>query len=386
MLILNGTVHPMDAPVIPRGFVAVCGGKIAQVGPMEDCPAAWEGESFDARGGHIVPGFVDAHCHLGMFGDALGFEGDDGNEATDPCTPHLRAIDAVNPQDRCFQEARLGGVTTVLTGPGSANPISGQFVAMKTSGRWVDEMVLKAPAAMKLALGENPKGVYNERHETPVTRMATAAIIRENLRKALEYGERLDKAAADEEEDKPDYDAKLEALLPVVRGELPVHIHAHRADDIATGVRICKEFGLKYVIVHGTEGHLIAPLLAREGAAVITGPCLGDRSKPELANMRMDGPSLLFRAGVKIAICTDHPETPVQHLPLCAAMAARAGLEPEQALAAITRYPAEIAGLGDRLGTLTPGKDADLVVTTGHPLDWTSRVALVCIDGKKIEG
>lgn len=384
MLIKNGTVHTMDAPVIENGFVAVQDGKIALVGPMDQCPEDWVGEVFDAKGGHIVPGFVDAHCHLGMFGDAVGFEGDDGNEATDPCTPHLRAIDAINPQDRCFQEARLAGVTTVLTGPGSANPISGQFAALKTSGRWVDEMILKAPVAMKLALGENPKWVYNERHETPITRMATAAIIRENLHKALEYGEKLDKAAQDEEEDKPDYDAKLEALLPVVRGELPVHIHAHRADDIATGIRICKEFNLKYVIVHGTEGHLISDLLAQEGAAVITGPSLGDRSKPELANMTHEGPALLTMAGVKIAICTDHPETPIQHLPLCAGMAVKGGMIPETALAAITRWPAEIAGLGDRIGTLTPGKDADLVVTSGYPLNWLSRVRLVLIDGKQV--
>ena len=265
MLIINGIVHTMDGQTIPRGFVAVSGGKIARVGAMEDCPANWEGETVDAGGDHVLPGFIDAHSHLGMFGDAVGFEGDDGNEATDPCTPHLRAIDAIYPQDRCFQEAREGGVTTVLTGPGSANPVSGQFAAIKTAGRWVDEMIVKAPAAMKMALGENPKCVYNERHETPVTRMATAAIIRENLSKALEYGEKLDRAEEDEDEERPDFDPKLEALLPVVRGELPVHIHAHRADDIATGVRIAKEFHLKCVIVHGTEGHLLPELLAAEG-------------------------------------------------------------------------------------------------------------------------
>lgn len=386
MLIKNGTVHTLDTPVIPNGFVAVRDGKIALVGPMEECPETWAGEIYDAQGGHICPGFVDAHCHLGVFGDAIGFEGDDGNEVTDPCTPHLRAIDAVNAQDRCFKEARLGGVTTVLTGPGSANPISGQFAALKTSGRWVDEMILKAPVAMKLALGENPKSVYNERHETPVTRMATAALIRENLFKAKEYAEKLDRAAEDEEEEKPDYDAKLEALLPVIRGELPVHIHAHRADDIATGIRICKEFGLKYVIVHGTEGYLISELLAQEGAAVITGPSLGDRCKPELANMTMENPALLTMAGVKIAICTDHPETPIQHLPMCAGLAIKGGMIPETALAAITRWPAEIAGLGDRLGTLTVGKDADIVVTSGYPLNWLSRIRLVLIDGKPVTG
>ena len=384
MLIINGTVHTMDGPVIKNGYVAVKGSKIARVGPMEDCPKSWEGEVFDAQGGHICPGFIDAHCHLGMFGDALGFESDDGNEETDPCTPHLRAIDGVNPLDRCFTEARAAGVTTVLTGPGSANPVSGQFAALKTDGRWVDAMVARAPAAMKLALGENPKQVYHDRDETPVTRMATAAIIRENLRKAVEYGEKLDKATRDEDTDPPDYDAKLEALLPVVRGELPVHIHAHRADDIATGVRIAKEFGLRCVIVHGTEGHLIPDLLAREKIPVITGPALGDRSKPELANMTLENPAILWKAGVRFAICTDHPEVPIQYLPLCAALAVKGGLDPEEALAAITVTAAGIAGLGDVLGTLAPGREADVVVTSRHPLELLGEVRAVLIGGRRI--
>ena len=384
MLIINGTVHTMDGPVIENGYVAVSGSKIAAVGPMEECPASWEGETFDARGGHICPGFLDVHCHLGMFGDALGFESDDGNEETDPCTPHLRAIDAINPLDRCFAEARAAGVTTVLTGPGSANPVSGQFAALKTDGRWVDAMVVRAPVAMKLALGENPKQVYHDRDETPVTRMATAAIIRENLRKAVEYGEKVDKATQEEDADPPDYDARLEALLPVVRGELPVHIHAHRADDIAPGVRIAKEFNLKCVMVHGTEGHLIPELLAGEGIPVITGPALGDRSKPELSNMTLENPARLRRAGVEIAICTDHPEVPIQYLPLCAALAVKGGLDEESALAAITISAAKIAGLGDSLGSLTPGKEADVVVTDRHPLELLSRVVAVLLGGRRI--
>ena len=241
-------------------------------------------------------------------------------------------------------------------------------------------MIRMAPAAMKLALGENPKCVYNERHETPVTRMATAAILRENLQKALEYRDKLQ----DGEEDNPDYDAKLEALLPVLDGTLPVHIHAHRADDIATGVRICKEFGLRCTIVHGTEGHLLPELLAKENIPVITGPCLGDRSKPELQNMTLENPAKLLRAGVKIAICTDHPEVPIQYLPLCAALGVRGGLDPEDALRAITLWPAQLCGVGDRLGSLTQGKDADIVVTSGHPLDWMSRVTAVLMDGEKI--
>ena len=384
MLIINGVVHTMDGPVIENGYVALEGSKIARVGPMEDCPASWEGEVLDAQGGHVCPGFIDAHCHLGMFGDALGFESDDGNEETDPCTPHLRAIDGVNPLDRCFSEARAAGVTTVLTGPGSANPVSGQFAALKTDGRWVDAMVVRAPAAMKLALGENPKQVYHDRDETPVTRMATAAIIRENLRKAVEYGEKMDRAARDEDADPPDYDAKLEALLPVVRGELPVHIHAHRADDIATGVRIAREFQLKCVIVHGTEGHLLPELLAQAGIPVITGPSLGDRSKPELANMTLENPALLQRAGVDVAICTDHPEVPVQYLPLCAALAVKGGMDQESALAAITIGAARIAGLEEGLGSLTPGKEGDVVVTSRHPLELLGEVRAVLLGGRRI--
>ena len=384
MIIYNGTVHPMDGPVIPRGYVAVEGGKITAVGPMEQLPPLGA-EDIDAAGGHILPGYVDAHCHLGMFGNALGFEADDGNESTDPCTPHLRAVDAVNPLDRCFQEAREGGVTTVHTGPGSANPIAGQFLAMKTNGRWVDQAVLKAPAAMKFALGENPKSVYNERKETPVTRMATAAIIRENLAKTVEYRDKQAKADEDPDTDMPDYDARLEALSPVAAGDLSAHFHAHRADDIATALRLSREFGLDLVVVHGTEGHLIADLLAAEGVPVITGPCLTDRSKPELANQTLENPAILARAGVKVAICTDHPETPIQYLPLCAAMAVRAGMDAEEALAAITRNAAEIGGVSKRVGTLTPGKDADVVVTSGHPLDWLSRVSAVLIGGERVK-
>ena len=385
MLLQHGIVHTMDGPVIPDGFVVFEGKTITAVGPMEALPAGYSGPVLDAAGGHIFPGLVDAHCHLGLWGDGLGFEADDGNESTDPCTPHLRGLDGVNPLDRCFQEARQGGVTTVLTGPGSANPIAGQFLALKTTGRWVDEMVVKAPAAMKFALGENPKSVYNERKETPITRMATAALIRENLSKAQEYQAKQAKAQDDPDTDPPDFDPKLEALLPVLRGILPAHFHAHRADDIATAVRISREFGLNFAIVHGTEGYKVAPLLASAGVPVITGPCLTDRSKPELVGQTLDNPVLLAQAGVKVAICTDHPVIPIQHLPICAAMAVRAGMDPEDALAAVTRNPAEIAGLGDRLGVLAPGRDADIVVTQGHPLDWTCRLTAVFIDGAQVD-
>ena len=385
MLIFNGVVHPVDAPVIPNGYVELEGGKIKGVGPIEALPKGCEGPSLDVKGGHIVPGFVDAHCHLGLFGDALKFEGDDGNEATNPCTPHVRAIDGVNPLDRCFQEAREGGVTTVLAGPGSANPISGQGIVIKTLGAWVDQMVLKAPATMKMALGENPKTVYNGRKETPTTRMGTASVIRTELARALEYMDRQDKADTEAGTNAPGYDPRLEALIPVLRGELPVHIHAHRADDIATAVRICREYGLQFVVVHGTEGYRVTELLAAEGVGVITGPILTDRSKPELAGLTIENPARLAKAGVEIAICTDHPVTPIQYLPLCAAIAVRGGLEPEEALRAITLGGARLAGVAHRVGSLTPGKDADVVVTSGHPLEWTGSVEHVFINGIQVK-
>ena len=385
MLIQNGVVHPMDAPVIPSGYVLLEGDKIKAVGPMEECPGGWNGPVLDAAGGHILPGFVDAHCHLGMCGDGLGFEAEDDNESTDPCTPHLRALDGLNPLDRCFREAREAGVTTVLTGPGSGNPINGQGLAVKTVGRWAEEMVVREPASLKLALGENPKSVYHERKETPMTRMGTAALIRAQFSQALEYMDKQNKADAEEDTDPPDFDPKLEALLPALRGELPVHIHAHRADDIATAVRLAREFGLKPVVVHGTEGHLLPELLAGAHIPVITGPILTDRSKPELANSTIETPARLAAAGVEIAICTDHPVTPIQYLPLCAAMAVRGGLDPEEALKAITLNGAKLAGVEHRVGSLTPGKDADVVVTDRHPLDWLGRVTAVFIGGVRVK-
>lgn len=386
MLILNGIIHTMDGGVIDSGYVRVEGTTIAEVGHMAQLPGEADlGEAIDARGGHVLPGFIDVHCHLGLYGSGLGFESDDLNEVTDPCTPHMRALDGVNPLDRYFQEARRAGVTCVLTGPGSANPISGQSVLMKTWGRVIDQMVVRAPATMKFALGENPKSCYNKREESPMTRMATAAIIRENLSKALEYQLKWERAKTDQEEDEPDFDAKLDALRPVMEGRLPAHFHAHRADDIVTAIRLSREFGLDCTIVHGTEGHLIADYLAREGVPVITGPAMTDRSKPELANLTMENTAILARAGVQVAICTDHPETPIQYLPLCAAMAARAGMDEEEALAAITINAACIAGADDRLGSLTQGKDADIVVMDGHPFDWRSRVTHVLINGQEVD-
>lgn len=377
MVIINGVIHPVSGPVIPRGFVAWEGSRVTAVGEMSQLPPGDLGEVINANGAHVTPGYIDAHCHLGVFGDSLGFEGEDGNECTDPITPHLRALDALNPQDRCFEEARAAGVTTLVTGPGSANPIGGQMLCVKTSGAIADQMVVVEPVSMKMATGENPKTVYHDRKESPTTRMTTAALMRSTLQKAQEY-------AAKRSNGKGDFDPKLEALLPVLKGELPVHIHAHRADDIATALRISKEFGLNCVIVHGTEGHLIAGEIGAAGVPVITGPNLTDRSKPELRNATLSNPAVLERAGVKVAICTDHPVIPIQYLPLCAALAVRGGMSEEAALAAITKNPAEILGLDYRLGTLEPGKDADIVVTPDSPFSATHVPSAVILDGKRV--
>jgi len=375
MLIVNGVVHTMETGVIPQGFVHIQGGRIARTGPMSDLPKdAGPDSLIDARGGHVLPGFIDAHCHLGLYG-AVSQE-DDLNESPTPCTPQLRALDGVDPFNQYFQEARRAGVTCVHTGPGSANPIAGQSVLLKTVGTVVDQMAVLAPAAMKFALGENPKGIH--KGHGPATRMATAAVIRETLTQALNYDSNRAQA------DGPGFDARLDALRPVVAGRLSAHFHAHRADDIVTAVRLSKEFGLDLTVVHGTEGHLIADFLAKEGIPVVTGPFLMDRGKPELGRLTMENTAILARAGVRVAICTDHPETPIGLLPLCAAMAARAGLDPEEALAAITVNAARILGVGDRLGSLAPGRDADLVVMDGHPFQWDSKVVHVLIDGREV--
>ena len=382
MLIINAHLLPVEGQETENGYIHVENGKICALGPMEEAPQ--DAAVFDAAGAFALPGFVDAHCHLGICGDSVGYEGDDCNEMSEPVTPQLRAIDGVNPLDRYFAESAAAGITTVLTGPGSANPIAGQFIAMKTTGRRIDDMALKNPACMKFSLGENPKMTYNEKHETPMTRMATAALIREELYKAREYLEKQRKAAEDEDADAPDYDAKLEALLPVLKRELSAHFHAHRADDILTAIRIAKEFDLDYVIVHGTDGHLIADILAEEGARVICGPLLTDRSKPELFHQKLENPAILAKAGVQVAICTDHPELPAEYLPLSAAMAVRAGMDPEEALRAITINAARIAGIDNRVGSLKPGKDADIVLCSAHPFDMSCKVQAVFIDGKRI--
>lgn len=385
MLFIHANIHTMEAEPILDGYFKVENGIFSEIGNMSDLKSL-NGELLDLQGLRVYPGFVDAHTHLGMFEDGLTFEGDDGNEESDPITPQLRAIDAINPLDRCFAEALEAGVTTVITGPGSANPIAGQMAAIKTSGRRIDDMVIAAPVAMKFALGENPKAVYHGKNQMPSTRMATAALIREQLCKAARYLEDQKKAEENTEDyDPPEYDAKCEALLPVMKKEIPAHFHAHRADDIFTAIRLAKEFDLNYVIVHGTEGHLIAQELKREGAPVLCGPFLTDRSKPELRELTPATAGVLSAAGVSTAIITDHPVIPLQYLPVCAALAVREGMDPEQALRAITIEPARICGIDRRVGSIALKKDADFVVFDGEPLQLAAKPKMVFCCGKRVK-
>ena len=382
MIIFNGKIFLGDGQTLEQGWLRVENGRIAEIGEGAAPKVAGE-EMLDAAGMLVTPGFVDSHTNLGMWEDSLGFEGDDGNEDTDPCTPQLRAIDAVNPMERCFSEALAAGVTTVLTGPGSSNPIGGQFSALKTSGRAIDRMVVKELAGVKFALGENPKTSFHSRSQTPVTRMATAALIREQLSKAQRYRDDCKAAEEDDELDMPEYDAKCEALLPLLAGECKAFFHAHRADDVFTALRISREFGLDAVMVHATEGHLVAEELAQAKAKVIWGPMMCSRTKPELSNYTPAAPGLLSKQGIPVALCTDHPELPIQYLALSAALASAEGMDRTSALNAITSVPAEICGIADRVGKIAVGMDADLLLFDRDTFAVGTKPVVVFVNGKK---
>ena len=389
MVVINIRIKTMAQRDFDCGFVRCADGVFTEIGEMSGFTAVPGEEVIDGSGLTLYPGFIDAHCHIGMWNDALCFEGEDGNEDTDPSTPHLRAIDSVNPMDRCFKDAAAAGVTSVCTGVGSANPIPGSFLIMKTWGsKRVDKLIVKSPAAIKFALGENPKNTYNDRDETPVTRMATAAVIREQLIKAKRYSEDIAEyerlKGTDDEISRPDFDIKCEALLPLFDKDKPLkaHFHCHRADDIFTAQRLAGEFGLNYVLIHCTDGALIAEELAEDKPRIVLGPIFGDRGKPELANHDITTPAVLARQGLKFAICTDHPETPIQYLPLTAALAVRGGLDREEALRCITINAAETLGVSDRIGSVEPGKDADFTLYANDPIDMMTTPVLTVIRGR----
>ncbi len=377
LAIINGKIY---SPAFTEGVVLVQDGKIEAVGQVE-VPAG--AEIIDARGGWVLPGFIDAHTHLGVCEETYRIEGDDTNEMTDPVTPHVRALDAVNPEDEGLRDAAAGGITAVFTTPGSGNVIGGTGLVIKTTGKVVDKMVLRDPAGLKAAFGENPKRVYGEEKKMPMTRMGTAALMRESFVKAQNYMEGLAKGKEDPEE-MPERDLKLEVLGQVLRKEIPLRAHAHRADDIMTAVRIAREFDLDLVIEHCTEGHKVAEELAEAGIPAVVGPSLSNRAKVELKDISFKTPGVLAEAGVKVALMTDHPVTPVQYLPICAGLAVREGMSQEDALKALTVNAAEILGVENRVGSLAPGKDADVVIWSGNPIEVMSRPLWVMIDGKVV--
>ncbi len=385
LLLKGGKIMPMDGKKRQsfKGDLLIDGAKIAAVG--QDLSARAEGaEVIDVSGCTVLPGLIDAHCHIGLFEDSMGFEGDDGNEMSDPSTPEMRAIDGINPFDRCFDEALEGGVTTCVTGPGSANVLGGTFAAVKTHGRCVEDMVLRDPVAMKAAFGENPKRVY-EGQKKIFTRMQIAATLRKTLVKAINYDNKIAAAKGDPEK-LPERDLALEALLPVVHRELPLKIHAHRADDVLTALRIAKEFGLRVTLDHCTDGWTIPELLkqgvAETGAGVIIGPLLTDRSKIELKNKSFEAPRVLYENGIEFAMMTDHPVIPEQYLIVCASLAVREGLPEYEALKSVTINAAKIVGIDDRVGSLEVGKDADVAVFAGDPLDSRVRCVLAIVNGE----
>jgi imidazolonepropionase-like amidohydrolase len=395
--IVNGTVMTMTQETLERGTVLVEGGRILAVGADVVIPE--DAEIYDAAGKVVVPGLIDAHCHVGVFPDGIGWEYADGNEMTDPITPHLRALDAVHPEDPAFKDLVAAGVTTVLTGPGSGNLIGGQWICLKTVPKpSVEEMVLLEPAGMKMALGENPKRVYGEQKKAPSTRMGNAASLRAALVEAQNYLDswqryreekaryeaQLEAGESDADLPKvPERDLKLEALGKVLRREMKARVHAHRADDMLTAIRIAEEFDLDLTLEHATEGYKIADILAAKGIPVTAGPILFSRVKYELKEMTPKNPGLMAQAGVKVAIQTDEMSA-VKYLTINAALAAREGMSEDEALKAITIYPAEIIGVADRVGSLEVGKDADVVVFSGHPLDYRTVAELVLIDGQPV--
>ncbi|GAB3870252.1 amidohydrolase [Kibdelosporangium lantanae] len=380
--ITGGYVVPIKGEPIDGGTVLVEDGKIVAVGTDADVDVPDDAEVVDAAGMWVLPGFVEAHGHAGVGEEGIGWEGRDYNEMTDPNGARLRAIDGINPDDQGFRDALAGGVTTMVCKPGSGNPIGGQTAAVKMWGRTVEDILIKTPVSVKSALGENPKRVYGEQKKTPSTRLGVAAVIRDAFGKAQDYVKKRDHAAA---EDKPfDRDPTLEILAKVLSGEVPWCQHTHRADDIATAIRLADEFGYRLVVNHGTEGHLLADTLAERDIPVIIGPLFTSRSKVEVNRRSLRNPGILARAGVKIAITTDHPVVPIDFLVHQATLSVKEGLDSETALKSITINPAEILGLDDRVGALAPGLDADIVLWSGDPLDVMSRALRVFIEGQEV--
>ena len=381
LVIINGKIKTMEDRDYEDGYVRIEQGRIAAVGDMRECDRSLlknrkDIQVIDAKGNLVMPGIIEAHCHMGITEEKKGMEGDDCNENVDPITPYLRAIDAINPLDAAFHDALQAGITSAMIGPGSANVVGGQFAFLKTHGRCIDRMIVKAPAAMKVAFGENPKVNYSGQGNSPVTRMAIAAMLREELTKAKEYQKKR------ETDPEKETDFRYECWLPVLKGEIPIKAHAHRADDILTAVRIAREFGLRMTIDHCSEGHLIMDELKAAGFPAIVGPDMASRNKIEVKNMAFKTAGLLSQNGILTAITTDHPVSMIQFLPICAGLAVKAGMDMEEGLKAITINAARICGVADRVGSLAVGKDADIAIFDGNPMEVFTRNLCTIVDGK----
>ena len=377
LCVKNGLIHDAVNREAYQGDILIKDGKIKAIG--KELPTEAGTEVIDATGLMVYPGFVEAHCHLGLDNYACGFEGHDYNEMTDILSPQLRGIDSINPMDPTLEMAAQGGVTCVAAGPGSANVLGGTFVAMKTVGKRIDKMVVKNPVAMKCAFGENPKRCYKDK--TSSCRMDIASKLRETLNRARDYMERKELAGEDVSK-RPAYDPKLEALIPVLKREIPLKAHAHRADDIFTAIRVAKECDVDLTLEHVTDGSLIVEELAAENYPVAVGPSFGHATKLELINKSFETPGLLAKAGCQVSIITDSPVIPQQYLALCAGFAVQSGMDEFDALKAITINPAKHIGVADRVGSLEVGKDADIVIADGSPMVSTTKIRKVLIDGK----
>ncbi len=378
LAITHAHVVPVEGPAFD-GTIVLTDGTISDLGPDVQVPEG--AEVVDAQGQWVLPGLVDAHVHLGVWEEGEGWAGQDTNEMTDPVMAAARALDAINPRERGFDDALAGGITSVNVNPGSGNPIGGLAVAIKTYGRYVDEMVLRSPSGLKAALGENPKRVYGEQKKTPSTRLGVALTLRKAFTEARNYQAKL---AQGEDAGPVDRNLVNDALVLVLDGEIPWRQHCHRADDIATAVRIAEEFGYRLVLDHGTESYLVADLLADRDIPVLYGPMIVSRSKVEVRERSAKAPGILDRAGVKVSIITDHPVVPIDHLITQVALAVKEGMDRDAALRAVTINPAEVMGVADRVGSLEPGKDADVVLWSGDPLDFASRPLRVWVSGREV--
>lgn len=385
VLIKNGKILTMSGVDYDKGCILIEGKKIIEVGEYIDEDNNDISEVIDASNCLVMPGIIEAHSHIGIQEERKGFEGNDCNEMTEPVTPYLKALDAINPMDSTFHQALSAGITGVMVGPGSSNVVGGQFVFIKTYGRVIDNMVVLEPAAMKVAFGENPKSNYNDKDKMPTTRMSIAALLREELFEAQQYYKsKKNSKQSGNEDNNFNEEFRKECWLPVFDKKIPLKAHVHRADDILTAIRIAKQFGLKMTLDHCTEGHLIAEEIKESGFPAIIGPTLSVRNKIETQNMDFKTAGILHKAGVKVAITTDHPVTRIQDLAICAGFAAREGLGIEEGLKAITINAAEICNVSHRVGSLEVGKDADIAIFDGNPMEIFTKTMYTIIDGEVV--